>query len=49
MLIIKQALSNALPPIWLLRSLLGRGRNEKNFAKAIIMWKGLYHRPLQAV
>lgn len=48
-LIIKRALPNALPPIWLLRLLFGWSRNKKNFAKAIIMWKCLYHRPFQGV
>lgn len=48
-LIIKLALPNASPPIWLLRLLFGWRRNKKNFAKAIITWKCLYHRPLQGV
>lgn len=38
-LIIKQALSNTLPLIWLLRLLFGCRRNKKNFAKAITMVK----------
>lgn len=36
-LIIKQALSNMLPPIWLLRLLFGCRRNKKNFVKALTM------------
>lgn len=36
-LIIKLALSNGLPPTWLLRSLFSCRRNEKHFAKAVAM------------